>query len=151
MNCPSCKNPNVDNAFVCEWCGVGLNSQNIQENQVKGLDVEITGMLSKMPTGCDIDFIISTQMFKRAAYFYQKTTGKSMWESKYYVLRLNFFRIHKHATEIAWQKEWEKYKKELKAGWGRWFFGVLFFWTIFVPIIFIVENNQYKQYKKYGL
>lgn len=144
MLCSSCKNPIKVNDTVCEWCGTNCVNQNDrlskQESKANGLDTELINLLSKNsnPNGSVTNIVPARKL-------YQETTGKSKYESIYYVSRLNFFRTHKHASESAWQVEWGKTKKKMK----MWVWGSIFA-PIYLPIgIFFF--HQLKQFKKHGL
>jgi hypothetical protein len=159
MNCPNCKNLVEDNATVCEWCGTEFVNRN---DPASALDAQLLEILS------------NPSMFDRAVKLYRITTGKSKWESRYYVDRLNFFRIYKYANESAWEVAWIKYRRRrmifLPLLVSLWYtiMSFAFVWILFdfsydklfIPaFIFVMtytclgiyESYMHRQYKKYGL
>ena len=128
--CPICKNSINENAVCCEWCGVSLSIKketeiNTDKDKISNLDGKIIRLLTekKYP----IHAIVRA---------YKKRTGKSLQESYYYILRLEFFRTHSFVTEKEWQKEWlriERIEKEDKMN-----NNVILYIVYLVPLICIL-------------
>jgi hypothetical protein len=138
MNCPKCKNPIKDNATVCEWCGA-----SVRPDESNGLDAELLNTLNGAKKMTQLFF--NTKKGYTAIQLYKNTTGKNVYESIYYVCRLDFFRIHKFATDEAWQKEWKRKKKEMRA--QAWLLIIAFpFFPIGIGFFY-----DLRQYKKLGL
>jgi len=143
MRCPKCKNPVENNAAVCGWCGADCaKSKKIEhqnENPKDGLNAELVKILSKLSSykfiygitkkevvrGSGVftesrDLAEDIEIFENAILHYKRTTAKSYEESLRYIQRLNFFRVHKFATEEAWEaecirvEEWEAEYKRIK-------------------------------------
>ena len=134
MNCPKCKNPIEETSIVCEWCGAECVHQDVQTST---LDAQLIEVLSKNNSQ---NANKASKYTNQAVELYHKTTGKSKWESRYYVIRLNFFRIHKFATESVWEKEWAKIKRQMKI--VPWIQGLVFA-SLMTLFNLFTNNNTY--------
>jgi len=98
--CPKCKNPIGKNVTECEWCGDSC----WEKYQKNSFNKELINLLKDTPLSSKID---NNSYWHPATKMYQKATGKSLIESVYYVMRLNFFRLHNNANEAEWNAQWK--------------------------------------------
>jgi translation elongation factor EF-Tu-like GTPase len=51
MNCPNCKNPVIESAAVCEWCGVNISSTKTMsetEGFIMNVEIALCGNLRRV-------------------------------------------------------------------------------------------------------